>query len=70
MSATVLQTANLLNDFEESEQNLILGIVKLMHENQREKQNREYLERVQGAIDRVAAGGGTIRELIEVEDDD
>ncbi|MCL2499930.1 MAG: hypothetical protein FWE90_06285 [Defluviitaleaceae bacterium] len=70
MSAIAMKTANLMNDFADYEQNLILGIVKMMHDNLRKAQNVEYLNMVQEAIERVAEGGGTVREIIEVSDYD
>ena len=69
MSAIVMQTAHLLNDFTENEQTLIHDFVKAMHDNVKKARNAEYLAMVQGAIDRIAAGGGTIRDIIEGADD-
>jgi len=70
MSAIAIKTANLMEDFAEHEQDIIFTFVKLMHDKLREARNVEYLNMVQGAINRLAAGGGTIREIIEVSEDD
>jgi hypothetical protein len=59
-----------MNDFDESDQTLIFGIVQAMHKNFIKAQNSEYEKMVQGAIDRIAAGGGTVRDIIEVCDND
>jgi len=68
MSAIAIKTANLMEGLAEHEQNIIFEFAKLMHDKLREARNAEYLSIVQGAIDRLNAGDGVVREIIEVSD--
>ena len=45
-------------------------IVEIFRETDEKKQNTEYLNKVQRAIDQIAQGHGVIRDIIEVSESD
>jgi len=65
MSAVTVETASLMEDFAENEQNIIFELVKLIHEKLRESRGDEYLNRVQGVINQLAADSSDIIEEFE-----
>jgi len=75
MSAMAQQVVNNFCSLSESNQNFVANFIARIKKEEETGQENElhgigYLKMVQSAIDEIANGGGTIRELIEVGDDE
>ena len=72
MTVTMQKATEIFGRLTEQDQTFALDfLARLERHNDLEKQlrNAEYLNRVQRAIDQIAQGKGTVREIIEVYDD-
>ncbi|MBE6710259.1 MAG: type II toxin-antitoxin system Phd/YefM family antitoxin [Clostridia bacterium] len=54
----------------ESEQNIVMISMEEWNEIQKRLRNAEYLAKIDRGLEQIARGGGTVHELIEVDDDE
>ena len=73
MVATVQKATEVFEKLSEQDQILamefLLRLAKIQ-ELERAKRNSEYLEKVQRAMTQIAQGGGTVRDIIEVSENE
>ena len=73
MSQVLQRTVELLESFDEHEQNFaynILAQIAQFSESSRDKRNAAYIAKIERSIQQCAEGRGIIRDIIEVEDDE
>ena len=73
MSQVVRRTVELLEEFDEHEQNFVYNIltqIAQFRESNREKRNTAYIAKIQRGIKQCAEGRGIVRDIIEVGDDE
>jgi len=71
MSAIAQQVTDIVCQMDEREQSFAVEFLTDLKNNRLDKflSNMEYLMKVQRGINQIANGGGTIHDVIEVEDD-
>ena len=73
MSQVLQRTVELLESFDEHEQNFaynILAQIAQFSESSRDKRNAAYIAKIERGIKQCAEGRGIVRDIIEVEDNE
>jgi hypothetical protein len=65
MSTLAMETAHLMNDFEEADQGIIHALVKTMHNVLRERRNRKKKKKIERGIRQIEEGRGIICDVVE-----
>ena len=71
MSQVLQRTVELLEGFDEHEQNIaynILAQIAQFSESSRDKRNAAYIAKIERGIKQCAEGRGVVRDIVEVED--